>query len=236
MIRKFSFPAILLSISLLVSCGAGSDSNSDDLTKGETSQSNEAVNLHDAPKIVATATYPAASRISPEKGLEAFQRIYEVASHPRCANCHVGDDNIPMWSGPSYGKARPHGMNIHADDSRIGAETVPCLTCHRTSGNLDSDNHAPPHFGIGWQLAPVEFEWFGKSALEICQQLKTPSRNGGRDWKGLVEHLIEDAGHRGPVLWGWNPGGNREPAPYSLQEHVDDMAAWGAAGQPCPAK
>ena len=24
------------------------------------------------------------------EGLAAFQRIYEVASHPRCANCHDG--------------------------------------------------------------------------------------------------------------------------------------------------
>ena len=125
-------------------------------------------------------------------------------------------------------------MNINAGDSRIGAETIPCSTCHRTSQKLDSENHAPPHFGLDWRLAPVEFEWFGKSEKEVCEQLKDPERNGDRDWKGLAEHLVIDAGHRGPVLWGWNPGGDRESAPYSLQEHVDDMVIWGAAGQPCP--
>ena len=172
--------------------------------------------------------------VSPEDGLSAFDRIYEVVSHPRCANCHVDDSNIPMWSGPSYGDTRPHGMNVHAGYSRIGAETLPCATCHRTDGNLDSEPNAPPHFGISWQLAPVEFLWFGQTPGFICEQLKDPDRNGGRDGLGLVSHLIDDASHRGPVLWGWNPGGEREPAPYSLQEHVNDVLQWTAAGQPCP--
>lgn len=188
-------------------------------------------NPHDAP--IADRNIPQSATV--EEGLAAFQRIYEVVSHPRCANCHVGADNIPMWSGPSYGRTRPHGMNITAGDSRIGVETVMCSTCHRTTGHLTSAPHAPPHFGIDWQLAPVEFEWFGKTALEICEQLKDPARNGGRDWEGLVDHLLMDAGHRGPVLWGWSPGGTRAPAPYSLQQHVNDMAIWGVAGQPCPA-
>ncbi len=177
---------------------------------------------------------PEAGSVSQSEGLAAFQRIYEVTSHPRCANCHVGSDNIPMWSGPSYGKIRPHGMNINAGNSRIGAETLLCSTCHRESSNLDSEPHAPPHFGLAWRLAPVEFEWFGKSPAETCAQLSNPDRNGGRDWMGLARHLVEDAGHRGPVLWGWSPGGNREPAPYSLQEHVDDVLIWGTAGMPCP--
>lgn len=191
---------------------------------------------------IADINIPAAGSVTTEQGLEAFQRIYEVASHPRCANCHVGEDNIPRWSGSSYAPFPPgqdwkyHGMNINAGDSRIGAETLPCSTCHQTTPDLEADPHAPPHFGIDWQLAPVEFEWFGKSPVEICEQLKDPKRNGDRDWRGLVDHLVDDAGHRGPVLWGWNPSGDREAAPYSLQQHVDDMAIWGVAGQPCPAE
>ncbi|SMX26084.1 hypothetical protein TRP8649_00157 [Pelagimonas phthalicica] len=183
---------------------------------------------------IAVKNIPAPGSVTLEDGLVAFARIFEVASHPRCANCHVGESNIPMWSGPSYGKTRPHGMNINAGESRIGAETVMCSTCHRTNSDLASAPHAPPHFGIDWQLAPVEFVWFGKTDKEICEQMKDPERNGGRDWEGLVDHLIHDASLYGPVLWGWNPGGTREPAPYSLQQHVDDMAIWGVAGQPCP--
>jgi len=50
---------------------------------------------------LAVIAPPEGGSVSLEEGLLAFQRIYEVVSHPRCANCHVGADNIPMWSGPS---------------------------------------------------------------------------------------------------------------------------------------
>ena len=63
---------------------------------------------------------PPEGSVDREQGLEAWSRIYDVASHPRCANCHVGADNLPMWSGPSYGETRPHGMFIDGGISRIG--------------------------------------------------------------------------------------------------------------------
>ncbi|NNK15901.1 MAG: hypothetical protein HKP51_03230 [Sulfitobacter sp.] len=182
----------------------------------------------------AVINAPAAGSVSQSDGLLAFDRIYEVVSHPRCANCHTGPDNIPMWFGGTEGPARPHGMNINAGKSRIGAETLPCSACHMTAENLGSDPHPPPHAGLDWQLAPVEFEWFGKNSVEICTQLSDPDRNAGRDWMGLAQHLVDDAGHHGFVLWGWNPGSGREPVPYSLQTHVDDVLQWGAAGMPCP--
>lgn len=191
---------------------------------------------------IADINPPVVGSVSESEGLAAFSRIFEVVSHPRCANCHVGKDNIPRWSGPSYAPFPPgqdwkyHGMNINAGESRIGNETIPCSTCHQTTDDLESEPHAPPHFGIDWALAPVEFEWFGKSENFVCNQLKDPERNGGRDWMGLAHHLVDDAGHRGPVLWGWSPSGGREAAPYSLQEHVDDVLKWGVAGQPCPAE
>jgi hypothetical protein len=164
------------------------------------------------------------------EGLEAFDRIYEVVSHPRCSNCHVGADNIPMWSGPSYGEARPHGMNINAGESRIGAETLLCSTCHAYNEQTNDIPHAAPQVAMSWMLAPVEAEWFGKTAAYICNQLRDPERNGGRDMMALAAHLDHDL----ILHWAWSPGGDREPAPYSLQEHVDDILTWGVAGMPCP--
>jgi len=177
---------------------------------------------------------PPDGSVSVEDGLAAWARIHEVTSHPRCANCHVGATGRPMWSGPSYGEPRPHGMNIQAGESRIGAERILCATCHVTSTRGNDTPHAAPRAGLDWRLPPAEFQWFGKSSRQICNQLRDPERNGGRDAHGLAEHLVEDVGHEGFVLWGWQPGGTREPAPYSPQAHVDDMLAWGAAGQPCP--
>lgn len=193
----------------------------------------------DQPPVAVIAPPPAGS-VSTEQGLAAFARVFDVVAHPRCANCHVGGDNIPMWFGGGDGPARPHGMNVQAGDSRIGVETILCSTCHRTRPDdlvqaPQTTPHLPPVTGLDWQLAPVEFEWFGKSIVEICAQLSDPARNGGRDAMGLARHLVEDAGHMGFVLWGWNPGAQRDPAPYSLQAHVNDILIWGAAGQPCPA-
>jgi hypothetical protein len=175
---------------------------------------------------------PAAGSVSEQAGLEAWSRIYEVVSHPRCANCHVGADNLPMWSGPSFGETRPHGMNIDAGLSRIGAEYLLCSTCHVNASALDRGNdepHAAPRVATVWRLAPVEAEWFGKSSEFICKQLRDPARNGRRDYMALAKHL----GHDVILHWAWNPGGNRQPAPYSLQNHVDDILAWGVAGTPC---
>lgn len=177
-----------------------------------------------------TIAPPDEGSVSREDGLAAFARVYEVASHPRCSNCHVGPENRPMWSGPSYGRTRPHGMNIDAGDSRIGAETLLCSTCHarRETGSNDTP-HAAPQVAADWQLAPVEAAWFGKTSLEVCAQLRDPERNGGRDAIELARHLDHDV----ILHWAWSPGGTREPAPYSLQEHVNDVLAWGAAGFPC---
>lgn len=165
-----------------------------------------------------------------QDGLAAWDRIYEVASHPRCSNCHVGPSARPMWSGPSYGRTRPHGMNVNAGLSRMGAETVPCSTCHAINeigGNTAP--HMAPQVASDWRLAPEEAYWFGKSSVEICAQLRDPDLNGGRSHVDIAAHLDHDV----ILHWAWNPGGGREPAPYSLQEHVNDILAWGAAGMPC---
>lgn len=163
-------------------------------------------------------------------GLSAFERIYEVTSHPRCSNCHVGASGVPMWSGPSYGKTRPHGMNVNAGESRIGAETLLCSTCHTYSDTLNDTAHGAPQVAMQWQLPPAEAEWFGKSPEEICKQLRDPAQNGGRDMLAIATHLDHDL----ILHWAWNPGGGREAAPYSLQEHVNDILIWGVAGMPCP--
>ncbi len=181
-----------------------------------------------------TITPPAEGSVNTADGLAAWGRIYEVASHPRCSNCHTGASDRPMWSGPSYGRARPHGMNIQAGESRIGAEFIMCATCHTTKdSDWDHANampHAAPRVAMDWQLAPVEADWFGRSSEDICAQLRDPERNGDRDMMGLAEHLDHDL----ILHWAWNPGGGREPAPYDLQSHINDILAWGTAGMPCP--
>lgn len=175
---------------------------------------------------------PPEGAVSREDGLAAWARIYEVASHPRCSNCHVGASDRPMWSGSSYGRTRPHGMNIRAGESRIGVEYVPCATCHAetsATARRDPAPHEAPKVAAPWRLAPVEADWFGRTSQEICTQLRDPERNGGRDMLDLASHLDHDV----ILHWAWAPGGGRESAPYSLQAHVNDILIWGSAGFPC---
>lgn len=179
--------------------------------------------------------YPEGS-VTEAEGLANWAKFYEIASHPRCSNCHVGPSNRPMWSGPSYGETRPHGMNISTGESRIGVETLVCSTCHTTLSepreNANATPHAAPKVAMAWSAAPVEAEWFGKSSAYICAQLKDPARNGGRTIREVAGHLDHDL----ILHWAWSPGGTREPAPYSLQESMDFLMKWSAAGTPCPAE
>jgi hypothetical protein len=172
------------------------------------------------------AAVPASAQ---ESGLDLWNRIHEVFSHPRCANCHVGPDNIPVWSGPSYGgEPRPHGMNITGGDSRVGAEFLPCGTCHMKHNAPVP--HGPPGAEV-WALPPVEMQWIGKTSAEICAQIKDPARNGGRTIAEITDHVDHDE----LVHWGWTPGPGREPAPYSIEQTVEFLKSWEAAGAPCPA-
>ncbi|WP_441279299.1 hypothetical protein AB7783_26910 [Tardiphaga sp. 172_B4_N1_3] len=172
--------------------------------------------------------------VSRTEGLEAWKRIEAVVTHPRCANCHVDAKAIPIWTPAGESKPRVHGMNIHGGESRIGTEKLACSTCHMTSTQPNEPAPSPPRAGIDWQLAPVAFIWFGKSGAEICAQLKDPKRNGGRDAAGLVGHLRHDASLNGFIPRGWAPGAGRSIPPGTFEDHVKDMALWGAAGQPCP--
>lgn len=165
----------------------------------------------------------------PSDGLAAWEKAYEVFSHPRCVNCHVPDDNRPRWSGPNYGdKPQYHGMNIIADATRMRAAGLPCTTCHR------NENAKFPHGAPGapnWKLAPVEMVWWEKSSAEVCEQIKDPERNGNR----TVEEVADHIGHDELVNWGWAPGPGREPAPHSAEDVVAYLLKWQAAGTPCPA-
>ncbi len=160
-------------------------------------------------------------------GLEAWGRIYEVFSHPRCANCHVADGR-PMWAGPSYGVARAHGINVGGDpDLLFGHPGMTCATCHMAENAGAA--HGPPGAEV-WHLPPAEMAWWGKSSDEICSQIKDPERNGGRALADIEAHVATDA----LVAWGWDPGEGRAAAPYSAAETAAFIAAWAEAGAPCP--
>jgi hypothetical protein len=177
--------------------------------------------------------------LAQEPGLALWEKIHAVFAHPRCVNCHVGPDNVPLWSGPEYGgRPRPHGMNINGGISRKGAEYIPCGACH-TWHNAQLPHGppgAPPAYpgADWWALAPLEMQWVGRSSAEICAQVKDPARNRGRTIaqgeRSLAMHIATEP----LVQWGWAPGPDRTTPPYSAAEVVEFLKQWDAAGAPCP--
>lgn len=170
-----------------------------------------------------------AQTVTREEGLAAWDRIYAVASHPRCTNCHVGDQEAPMWEGLGFGTGVPHGMGVKADESRIGAESIPCRTCHVTATGRDVASPAAPQIDDAWRLPPVELDWLGESSAAVCAQLRDPETNDGFDIAGLAEHLRSSAF----VAWGFEPGAGRSKPVGSFEEMARDVELWGAAGSPC---
>lgn len=170
-----------------------------------------------------------AQEVSLDDGLAAWDRIYAVASHPRCTNCHVGAQEAPMWNGLRYGEGVKHGQNIKADESRIGAESVPCRTCHVTAAGRDVASPAPPQIEEAWRLPPVELAWLGKGSPALCAQLRDPEQNDGHDVTEMVAHIRSSPF----VAWGFQPGPGRSKPDGTLADLAQDVALWGAAGHPC---
>lgn len=161
-----------------------------------------------------------------ESGLAAWKRVFAVFSHPRCANCHVGDAH-PRWSGPHYGVTRVHGFNVQRGPDGFGNPGLRCTTCHFEANAPDP--HGPPG-APHWHLAPAGMVWFDESSGTVCRQVRDPARNGGRTLEQIAVHVRDDA----LVGWGWAPGPGREPAPGSPEETYQALESWAAAGAPCP--
>lgn len=160
-----------------------------------------------------------------ERSAALFEEMMVVMEHPRCLNCH------PVGDTPTQGmEMTPHEPPIVRGDADFGATGMRCTTCHGAenvsyaSGDGSIPGHEP------WFLAPAEMGWVGKSAAEVCAQIKDEERNGGRSLAELHEHNAED----GLVGWGWEPGEGREPAP-GTQEIFGQLAqAWIDTGAACP--
>lgn len=76
----------------------------------------------------------------------------------------------------------------------------------------------------------VQGAWQGKTLTEICEQIKDPARNGGKDMAQLVQHMGEDS----LVGWGWAPGAGRAPVPGTQKQFGALARAWADAGAHCP--
>lgn len=156
------------------------------------------------------------------RSVALFGEIGTVLTHPRCVNCH------PATERPRQTDAkRLHQPLVVRGKDGHGAPGLECATCH---GKQNYDPAKIPG-NEHWALAPASMAWEGKSLGQICEQLKDKGRNGNRDLAAIVKHVTTDS----LVLWGWNPGPGREPAPGSPAQFGALMQAWIDSGAACPA-
>ena len=155
-----------------------------------------------------------------------FAALVPVLRHPRCMNCHSQGD-YPRQGDDGH----PHTMNVRRGPVGFGVTAEKCSACHQDH-NL-AGAHLPPG-APGWRLPPPSMPmiWQGLSDAQLCESIKDPKQNRGRNIDQLVEHLTTDK----LVMWGWNPGEGRTPVPMAHDEFAAKVKQWQAAGAPCQAK
>lgn len=153
----------------------------------------------------------------------AFEALVPVLRHPRCMNCHSSGD-YPRQGDDSH----PHTMRIRRGPAGHGVNAVHCSSCHQDH-NL-AGLHTPPG-APGWHLPSpaMPMIWEGLSDRELCELLKDPKQNGGRNPEQIVEHM-----HTPLVLWGWDPGEGRTPISAPQKDFLANVSEWAAKGAACP--
>jgi hypothetical protein len=179
----------------------------------------------EAPAAVAAAPAKAAA---PQDPVADFEIVRSVLQDPRCQNCHPAIDH-PLQTDQSV----VHAMNVQRGPDGHGVPGAHCATCHgKANPPASYGPRQPPGVSTDWHLPPPEMKmvFVGRSPRELCEQLKDPQRNGGKDMTALVQHVSSDP----LVLWGWAPGFGRKPVAVPQADFVAAFTRWAKAGGPCP--
>ena len=160
-------------------------------------------------------------------GVAAFETVRAVLQHPRCQNCH------PAGDAPLQGdEGRMHSMNVLRGPTGHGMAGAECTTCHGPANPPSNYGlHVPPGVIDGWHMPKPEEKlvFVGVAPRALCEQVKDPAHNGGKDMAALRKHLDTPL-----VVWGWDPGFGRAPVPTPYATFIDAWETWAAAGAPCP--
>ena len=175
----------------------------------------------------AASTSGTGGPASGNQGLVAFETVRGVLQHARCQNCH------PRGDTPLQGDdGRPHLQNVQRGPDGHGLVGERCTTCHGPMNPPDSYGpHTPPGVTTGWRMPKPDqrLVFVGVAPGALCEQVKDPARNGGKDMAALRAHLDDPL-----VTWAWSPGFGRTPPPVSRQAFLDAWTTWANAGAPCP--
>ena len=150
-----------------------------------------------------------------------FLEASKVLLHPRCVNCHPPDETPRQRDAGEI-----HDPPVFRGPDDHGVPALECQSCHQAANAPLARIPGAP----GWHLAPIEMAWLGRTAGQICEQLKDPARNGNKTLAQIHEHTAHDP----LVAWGWDPGDGRTPAPGTQERFGALIGAWIEAGAACP--
>ena len=150
-----------------------------------------------------------------------FTPIQQVLQSPRCMNCHPAGDG-PLQTDQSL----PHKQNVKRVFTELGGS---CQTCHQDT-TMPGEHMPPgaPHWHMPPAHTPMVFQ--GKSATQLCVDLKDPLKNGNRSLTDLRHHVEHDP----LVVWAFDPGQGRTRPPLTHAAFLQKVDAWIALGATCP--
>jgi hypothetical protein len=175
---------------------------------------------------------PAGPRGKPatrEEALVAWETVRGVLQHPRCQNCHP-DGDAPLQGEDGH----RHLQNVLRGPEGKGMVGMECTTCHGPANPPSSyGTNIPPGTENGWHMPTPELKlvFVGVPSGALCEQIKDPARNGGKDMAALRVHLDDPL-----VLWGWNPGFGRAPVSTPRDQFLTAWETWASGGAPCPSQ
>jgi hypothetical protein len=178
-------------------------------------------------KSSSTTPSQPASPPTREAGLAAFDVVRGVLQHPRCQNCHP-DGDAPLQGDDGH----VHNQNVLRGPAGRGMVGMECATCHGPANPPSNYGaHVPPGYINGWHMPPPEQKlvFVGVAPGALCEQIKDPARNGGKDMAKLRAHLDDPL-----VTWGWSPGFGRAPVSTPRDKFLEAWETWARAGAPCP--
>jgi hypothetical protein len=155
------------------------------------------------------------------RAIALFVEAGKVFRSPRCVNCHPAGEQ-PLQTD----RMQPHQPLVMRGPDGHGMPGLLCSACHGTANFHPARVPGNAH----WGLAPAQMIFQGRSLGHICEQIKDPTRNGGRDLAALLDHVVTDS----LIVWAWSPGPGRLPPPGTNAQFVALLRAWTEAGAHCP--
>ena len=134
-------------------------------------------------------------------GILAFETVRAVLQHPRCQNCHPAGD-APLQGDDGH----VHAQNVQRGPDGHGMVGEECSTCHGPANPPSAYGlHVPPGNVKAWHMPSPDDKlvFVGLSAGSLCERIKDPAQNGGKDMAAFLARRTGPCRCRLRPRWGY---------------------------------